>query len=356
MPSKRYETDNTQRMSLEARIAAMPKAEIHVHLEGATSAETYFEIASRNGVELPAHSLPQWQQFFHFESFDHFIEVYVTSTKLLRRAQDYELLVRRFGEQQAALNVRYTEAFVSCSLLPSGADAADFLEALRRGAQAVEREHGIRIAFIGDISRELPESRHRVADLVIDGYKRGVFIGLGLGGPEIGFPPELFEDAYARARDAGLRLVAHAGETGGAKSVRGALDALHAERIGHGVQSLEDGELLERLRAQGTPLEVCPQSNYRLGIVHHGEPHPIRQLRDAGVHCTVNSDDPAMFETDINREYLTLAKQGFSEDELWDLSLSTLDATFLPDADKRALRAQWLDARTASKQVQNAPR
>lgn len=332
----------------------MPKAEIHVHLEGATTAETYFEIAKCNGVELPAQNLPQWQEFFHFENFDHFIEVYVTSTKLLKRAEDYELLVRRFGDQQAALNVKYTEAFVSCSLVPAGAAQEDFLHALRRGADAVEREHGIRVAFIGDISRELPQSRHRVVDLVIEGHKRGVFLGLGLGGPEIGFPPELFADAYAQAREAGLRVVAHAGETGGAKSVRGALDALHAERIGHGVQSLEDEEVLRRLRDNGTPLEVCPQSNYRLGIVKAGEPHPIRSLIQAGVRCTVNSDDPAMFETDLNHEYLTLAEQGFSERELWDLSAATLEATFLGEADKRALRQQWAADRAASRQVQQS--
>jgi adenosine deaminase len=328
-------------MSLKVRIGAMPKAEIHVHLEGATTAETYFEIAKRNGIELPAQSLPQWEQFFHFESFKHFIEVYVTSTKLLRRASDYELLLRRFGEQQAALNVKYTEAFVSCSLIPAGAAGDDVLSALHRGVEAAEREHGIRIALIGDISRELPDSRHRVAEFVIRGYKRGVFIGLGLGGPEVGFPPELFEDAYARARQAGLHVVAHAGETGGAKSVRGALDTLLAERIGHGVQSLEDPALIERLRREQTPLEVCPQSNYRLGIVKSGETHPIRALHDAGIRCTVNSDDPAMFETDLNREYVTLAEQGFSEDELWKLNLSTLESTFLSDADKRALREQW---------------
>jgi adenosine deaminase len=328
-------------MSLEARIAAMPKAEIHVHLEGATTAETYFEIAQRNGVQLPAQNLPQWQQFFHFENFDHFIDVYVTSTKLLQRAEDYELLLRRFGAQQAALNVEYTEAFVSCSLLPEGAGTDEFLSALRRGLETIERDHGVRVALIGDISRELPQSRHRVVDLVVEGYKRGVFIGLGLGGPEVGFPPELFADAYAHARKAGLHVVAHAGETGGAKSVRGALDALGAERIGHGVQSLDDETLIERLRRDGTPLEVCPQSNYRLGVVELGEPHPIRALLNAGVRCTVNSDDPAMFETDLNREYLTLAQQGFSEDELRGLSFATLDSTFLSDGDKRALKERW---------------
>jgi adenosine deaminase len=324
-------------MHLSERIAALPKAEIHVHLEGATTAETYFEIAQRNGVELPAQNLPQWERFFHYEDFAHFIEVYVTSTKLLRHPRDYETLLHRFGEQQAALNVTYTEAFVSCSLIPSGADANDFLQALRRGVDAVERDRGIRIALIADISRELPDSRHRVVDLAIEGHKRGVFIGLGLGGPEVGFPPELFADAYARAGEAGLHLVAHAGETGGAKSVRGALDSLHVERIGHGVQSLEDPDLIGRLKAERIPLEICPQSNYRLGVAKTGERHPIRALYDAGVHCTVNSDDPAMFETNINREYETLAAQGFSWEELLALNAATFDATFLSDADKRAL-------------------
>jgi adenosine deaminase len=337
-------------MHLEACIAAMPKAEIHVHLEGATTAETYFEIAQRNGVELPVANLPQWQEFFHFRDFNHFIEVYVSSTKILRRADDYEVLLRRFAQQQAALNVKYTEAFVSCSLLPQGAAADEFLNALRRGIDAAERESGVGIALIADISRELPESRHHVVDLAIQGRKRGVFVGLGLGGPEIGFPPELFADAYAAARNAGLHVVAHAGETGGAKSVRGALDALRAERIGHGVQSLEDETLLERLRANGTPLEVCPQSNYRLGVARAGEPHPIRALVDAGVRCTVNSDDPAMFETDINREYATLAEQGFTWDELWQLNVNTLESTFLSDADLTALKQLWNGSRAATAQ------
>lgn len=337
MPSNAH----VQTSDFAARIAGMPKAEIHVHLEGATTAQTYFEIARRNGVRLAVDSLPQWQQFFTYTDFNHFIDVYVTSTKVLRTAADYELLVRRFGAQQAALNVKYTEAFVSCSLRSSAMREADFLDALARARDAVEREHGVRIAFIADISREIPQSASGVVDLAIEGKRRGVFAGLGLGGPEVGFPPELFAQAYRRAREAGLNVVAHAGETGGAKSVRGALDSLGAQRIGHGVQSLQDEALVERLRAEGVPLEVCPQSNYRLGVAKPGEPHPIRDLFEAGVTCTVNSDDPAMFETTLNREYETLAEQGFTWDELWQLNLNTLEATFLSDADKRALREEW---------------
>lgn len=319
----------------------MPKVEIHVHLEGATSAETYFEIAKRNGTPLAVDSLPQWQRFFKYDDFDHFIDVYVTSTKALCTAADYELLVRRFGEQQARANVRYTEAFVSCSLRSNALDDSLFLDALARGRDAVEREHGIRLSLIADISRELPQSAERVVDLAIEGKRRGVFIGLGLGGPEIGFPPEMFANAYARARAADLHVVAHAGETGGARSVFGALDALGAQRIGHGVQSLEDPALIERLRESQIPLEICPQSNYRLGVVKPGQPHPIRALFDAGVRCTVNSDDPAMFETSLAKEYETLAEQGFAWPELWQLNLTTLESAFLSAADKKALHQEW---------------
>lgn len=335
---------------MRARIARMPKAEIHVHLEGATTAQTYFEIAQRNGAALAVDDLPQWQEYFTFKDFAHFIDVYVASTKALRSADDYLLLVQRFGAQQAALNVRYSETFVSCSLLSRNVDRDDFLGALAQGAAEVEREHGVIVRFIADISREIPDSQTGVLELAIEGFRRGVFLGLGLGGPEIGFPPELYAQTYKKAREAGMMVVAHAGETVGARSVRGALDALGAQRIGHGVLSLEDPSLIARLAEERIPLEVCPQSNYRLGVVATGDAHPIRALHDAGVLCTVNSDDPAMFETDINREYETLAAQGFRWDELMTLSRATLESTFATDDEKTRLRDEW-DAFEATLEV-----
>jgi adenosine deaminase len=319
----------------------MPKAEIHVHLEGASTAPTYFEIAKRNGVAMAVNDLPQWNEHFKFVDFDHFIRVYVSCTKSLRSAEDYALMVRRFGEQQAALNVRYTETFVSCSLIGDSVDRSAFLDALRDTANEVERDLGVRIRFIADISREIPDSQSRVLDLAIEGHKRGAFVGLGLGGPEVGFPPELFIDTYRKAREAGLHVVAHAGETVGTPCIVGSLDGLGVERIGHGFLAIEDPALTERLRAMQVPLEICPQSNYRVGVIPAGEPHPIHRLRAAGVNCTINSDDPAMFETDLSNEYVTLADQGLSWDELWALNLATLEATFAGDADKRALREQY---------------
>src|SRR5262249_15325284 len=151
-------------------------------------------------------------------------------------------------------------------------------------------------------------------------------------------PPEDFADTFAEARRQGLRVVAHAGETAGPESVRGAVATLQAARIGHGVRCLEDAALVDQLRGRQTPLEMCPQSNYCLGVVKRAQPHPIRGMVDAGLFCTLNSDDPPMFSTSLNREYQTLAEQGFSWAELWRLNLNTLEATFLDEGAKAAYR------------------
>ena len=176
-----------------------------------------------------------------------------------------------------------------------------------------------------------------VVDFVTEGYKRGLFIGLGIGGPEQGFPPELYIEAFKKAKANGLRVVAHAGETEGAKSIWGALTALGAERIGHGVRSLEDPELIKYLVSNRVTLEVSPTSNYALGIVKAEEPHPIRKLIDAGISCTVNSDDPAMFSTSLIQEYLLLLEQGFNCKELYKMNLNAIEVSFACDETKEKI-------------------
>ncbi|HTV72179.1 MAG TPA: adenosine deaminase [Candidatus Acidoferrales bacterium] len=324
----------------------MPKVELHVHLEGATSADTYFEIARRNNVSLETQDLPQWQKFFAFTDLTHFTAVYLQSTLCLRSPADYELMVQRFGAQQASLNVLYTEAFVACSLLPENMDSGEFLDALERGASSVARDHGVMVRFIAGISRSRASTQGEVLEIALEGRQRGIFVGLGLGGIEDGYPPRLFADTFRRARERGLHVVAHAGETFGPASVRGALNRLRVERIGHGIRSLEDPALVERLRDERIPLEICPRSNYRLGVVAADRPHPIRWLFDSGVWCTVNSDDPAMFETTLTREYETLAEQGFTWDEIWAINHGAIDATFAGEAEKLALRAIYSDFET----------
>ena len=327
--------------ALTRRLDAMPKVELHVHLEGATSAETVYAMAQRNGVALPAASLEEWRQFYRFRDFDHFVEVYVLATRAMRTPEDWSAMVEDFLRRQAAQNVRYSEAFLSASLQLGRIPDDEWLAALAAGAAAGEAKYGSRVRFIPDISRELPETRHRVLEFVLKARSGGLVIGMGLGGPEVGFPPEGYADVYAEARRQGARVVAHAGETGGPESVRGALDALGAERIGHGVRCLDDPALVEALRARQVPMEVSPTSNYCLSVVAPGDAHPIRRMVDAGLYCTVNSDDPPMFGTDLNREYRLLAAQGFSWEELWRLNRNAIDATFLADVEKARLHAEW---------------
>ncbi|MCA9225980.1 MAG: adenosine deaminase, partial [Planctomycetales bacterium] len=173
----------------------------------------------------------------------------------------------------------------------------------------------------------------------IEAGKREHFIGLGLGGIENGYPADLFVETFQEAKRHGLHVVAHAGETTGPQTIRDAIQKLGAERIGHGIRCLEDAELVMELCEQRIPLEVCPTSNYCLGLVERGQPHPLRRMVDAGLLCTVNSDDPPMFSTTLNDEYTLLAEQGFSLAELQQLNLNAVDASFLPGDEKSTLRS-----------------
>jgi adenosine deaminase len=319
----------------------MPKVELHVHLEGAMDADAVWAMARRNGAPLPAATPEAWRAFYAFRDFDHFIEVYTAAAGAMRTAEDWAFMAERFAAGQAAQHVVYTEAFLSASFMVGVLPADAILDALEAGVAAGERAHGVRVRFIPDVARHLPATQAAVLDFATRGRDRGLFLGLGLGGPEAGYPPELFAGTYAEARRRGLRLVAHAGETDGPASVRGAVEALGAERIGHGVRCLEDPAVVELLRTRRVPLEVCPTSNYRLKVVPAGAPHPLRALVDAGLVCTVNSDDPPMFGTTLVDEYRLLAGQGFTWEELWALNRNAVEAAFVDPAERAALRARY---------------
>jgi adenosine deaminase len=327
--------------ALLSRIQAMPKAEIHVHLEGATTAETIYELAQRNQVKLPVSSAAEWQAFYQFRNFNHFVEVYIQALQCMRSPEDYALMVERFIQQQAQQNIRYSEVYISDAPHIRQIPDDELVDAIATAAEAGAAKYHSQVKFIADISREHPDTQTRILEFALAGKKRGIFIGISIGGIEVGFPPELFIETYVEARKQGLRVVAHAGEADGATSIWGAIDHLQVERIGHGIRCLDDPDLVEVLRQRQIPLEVSPQSNYRLGFVQADQFHPIRQMFDAGLYCTLNSDDPAMFSTSLNQEYLTLAAQGFSWQELWQLNLNTLEATFLSESEKARYRQEW---------------
>lgn len=327
--------------TLATQLRAMPKVEIHVHLEGATDAETLYRMAVRNQVALPVASLEEWKSCYQFRDFTHFIEIYRTASRCMQTPEDFAEIAEQFLKNQSQQNIRYSEAYFSPALHYGKLTNDELLNALAVGAATGEAKYGSRVKFIVDLSRGISHLQTHVLELALQGQEKGIVIGLGIGGPETGNPPENYAETFAEARSQGLRVVAHAGETEGPQSIWGALNSLQAERIGHGVRCLEDAVLVEALRQMQTPLEVSPQSNYCLGIVQRDQPHPIRQMLDVGLYCTLNSDDPPMFSTNLNNEYLTLAAQGFSWEELWQLNLNTLEATFLDEAEKKAYRAEW---------------
>jgi len=326
---------------LADRLRRMPKIELHIHLEGATDAATVWELAQRNKVSLPAATLEELESMYVFRDFEQFIDIYSLGTRCMQTPDDFAYMTDSFLARQAQHNVRYCEVFLSASFMLDNFPQDEVIAALVESAKRGEEKHGIGLRFIPDIARHEPDTRHRVLDFIMKGYEQGIFIGLGLGGIEVGFPPELFTDVFTEARRQGLHVVAHAGETEGTQSIWGAINDLHVERIGHGVRAVEDKKLVEYLARTQIPLEVSPYSNYRLKVVPQDQPHPIRQLVDQGVYCTVNSDDPPMFSTDLTSEYLLLARQGFSWDELWQLNLNALEASFLSDEAKALFRTEW---------------
>ena len=275
------------------------------------------------------------QDWYAFKDFDHFVEVYLTAAGCIRTPEDVERIAADFLDGQAEQNVLHSEVTYTASTqrMLSGISLDDQLEAINRARATAERDHGVTMSLTIDYPRHLdPDEFVGVAHWAVDNMSRGVS-ALGLGGPEVGYPPELFRRAFDVAREAGLPSVPHAGETDGPASIRGALRDLDAARIGHGVRCLEDAGLVAELRERQIPLEVCPTSNVCLGVVPSFSEHPLPRLLDAGLYVTLNSDDPPMFGTTLTDEYLKAARAfDFDRPAIEGLVLNAARATLLgPD-------------------------
>lgn len=333
-------------MDIYAFARRMPKAELHVHLEGAIQPQTLLRLAERNGIDLPAKDLEGIQAFYKFRDFAHFIDVYVAVTGCLRTQTDYCLIAYQFGEECARQNIRYAEATFSIetNMRMSGLPWRTILEGLNNGREAARQDFGVELRWIFDIVRDIPHTQDGVLEIALAARSQGC-VALGLGGSEAGFPPELFHETFERAHQAGLPAVLHAGENAGPESVWRALDELHATRIEHGVRAIEDPVLVAELARRQIALDVCPTSNLRLGIYPNFPYHPLRRLWDAGVMITLASDDPPMFSTDLNQEYQILIDHfGFGIDELQQISLNGVRASLLPSAEKEAMLAEFREA------------
>ena len=317
----------------------MPKAELHVHLEGAIRPATLLQLARRNSAALPASDEDSLREFYRFRDFAHFVEVYVTVSRCLRTPDDYRLIAYEFGNDLGRQNVQYAEVTftVATNVRLTGLPWQEILDGLNAGRSEARAEFGVDWRWVLDISRDNPSTQEQVLEIALAANEYGV-VALGLGGSEALFPPELFAQTFQEARHANLRRVPHAGETAGPASIWTALRQLHADRIGHGVRCIEDPVLVAYLRDKQIPLEICPTSNVRLGVYPDYASHPLRQLWDAGVIVTIGSDDPPMFGTNLDHEYeLLVTEFGFGAQALEQVSLNGLRASLLPEAEKTRL-------------------
>ena len=335
-------------MDLERYLRAAPKAELHVHLEGSILPATLLELARRNRAELPATSVDGLREWFRFRDFAHFEEIYGVISRCLRTIEDYELIAFEFGAEMARQNVRYAEVTFSPAFHYHQGVAQDaWFGGLERGRARAENEFGVVWRWVFDIIRSVkdPSLRARYTDytvaVAIEGKHHGV-VALGLGGLEAGFPPQEFTAAFRRGRAGGLRSVPHAGETAGPESVWGALKALEADRIGHGVRAIEDPSLVKHLVFEAVPLEVCPTSNVCLGVYQRLADHPLPRLHANGVMFTVNSDDPPLFGTSLSQELgLLPAEFGLDLDSIDAILLNGVTHSFLPPDRRTELEAQF---------------
>jgi len=326
--------EKTGEVQVDSFIRALPKAELHLHLEGTIEPETVVELARNHGRDL---DIEEVRKLYCYTDFNRFILCFRTITEHLVTPDDYELITYRLMQRLAQQNVRHAEVYISVgTCIWWGRDFDEVFEGVERGRQRGEREFGVSVLWIFDAVRHFgPEAAMRVTERAIALRERGSVVAIGIGGDERRAGPELFTDVYAYAAANGLRLTCHAGETTGPGSVWGALNLLGTERIGHGLNSYNDPELVRHLRETQVPIEISITSNVRTGSIQRLDQHPVRRYFDQGLFITLNTDDPGIFETDLCREY-QLARDvfGFTNDELVQLAKNSFQASFLPESRK----------------------
>ena len=331
-------------------IARLPKAELHLHLEGTVAPPTLRRLAERYGTPLAANfgdaGSDAIDRLYATGTFSAFLDAFKTICQHLRSPEDYEFITYEALRQLAGQNVRYAELTLSAGvILWMGGSVGDYFAGAAEGARRALQDFGIRTAWIFDAVRQFgPEPAAEVVRQAARLRDRGV-VGFGIGGDERKAPAELFRDVFAGARSEGLRITVHAGETDGPASVWGALNALGAERIGHGLTAAEDPALVDYLVEKQVPVEICLTSNLRTGCLDDLRQHPLRRYFDRGMAVVLNTDDPALFGTDLNREY-RLAREvfGFTDGELAQLARTSFHAAFLPSRDRDAYLADCFSA------------
>lgn len=331
-------------MSLDAYIAGLPKAELHLHIEGSLEPELMFELARRNKVAIPFDSVEAVRAAYDFSNLQDFLDIYYAGAEVLRTEQDFHDLALAYFRRAAADNVRHAEIFFDPQThtdrgLPFGVAA----DGLLGGMKAAEAELGVTSKLILCFLRHLDEAAAidtlNAAEPWLDRIA-----GVGLDSSEVGHPPSKFRHVFERAGQMGLKRVAHAGEEGPPAYVWEALDLLHIDRMDHGNRSMEDPRLIERLADERMTLTVCPLSNLKLCVVRDLKDHPVPEMLRRGIHVTLNSDDPAYFGGYVNDNYRRLAEAvGLTREQVTLIARNSFEGSFLDRADKAARIAEVED-------------
>jgi adenosine deaminase len=314
----------------------IPKAELHVHLEGAIPHEGLFELIKKYGGDPSAPDVAALADRFQYKSFPQFIERWIWKNQFLREYEDFAYIAENVARDFARQRILYAEMFFSpSSFSRRGLAVQELTQAVRAGFSRVPE---VRINLIADLVRDFgPESEMAVLKQLNEVKSLGI-LGIGIGGSEHKFPPAPFKPVYDEARGMGFHTNAHAGEAMGAASIWDAIRHLHVDRIGHGTRAQEDSELVQYLVEHKIPLEMCPVSNVRTRVVDNLSEHPIRRYFKAGVMVTVNTDDPKMFQTSLAEEYRLLEQEcGWTKIEICRLILNAIESSWQPAEQKEAL-------------------
>lgn len=320
-------------------IRALPKAELHVHIEGTFEPELMFAIAQRNKVAIPYESVEEVKQAYNFHNLQSFLDIYYAGANVLIDEQDFYDLAWAYFEKCAEDHVVHSEIFFDPQThTDRGIAFATVINGLQKACEDAKTKLGITSHLIMCFLRHLSEEAAFETLEQALAYKDQI-IAVGLDSSEVGHPPAKFERVFAKAREAGFLVVAHAGEEGPAEYVWEALDLLKVNRIDHGVRSEEDPELMQRLIAEKMPLTVCPLSNLKLCVVENMQQHNIRRLLQQGVHVTVNSDDPSYFGGYMNDNFIAITEAlDLSQEELKQLAINSFEASFMSETEKN----QWI--------------
>lgn len=322
-------------------IERLPKAELHLHIEGTFEPELRFAIARRNGIELPYASVAELRAAYEFENLRDFLDIYYQGMNVLRTERDFYDLAWAYLERARAENVLHAEIFFDPQAHSArGVAFATVIEGLHRALEDGAAKLGISAKLILCFLRDLP-AEDAMATLEAALAYKDWFVAVGLDSTERGHPPAGFRAVFDRARAEGLLTVAHAGEEGPPAYVRQALDLLRVARIDHGNRALEDPALVARLAREGVPLTLCPLSNLKLKVVEELSAHPLKEMLDKGLRVTVNSDDPAYFGGYVNENYRAVQEAlGLTDEDLGRIARNSFEAAFLGPAEKQALIAR----------------